>query len=96
MHVIDNKGQVSGMGVGEVTTSEVSHRRGQVPFGGARLLNAQEVAELLGCSWRTVLRLADAGKIPWGVKLGSLRRWDQQELEQFIEGGCKPLRRQRA
>lgn len=55
-----------------------------------RLGDAKAVGRVLQCSWRTVLRLADAGKIPWGMKLGSLRRWDLTELEAFIEGGCKP------
>jgi excisionase family DNA binding protein len=57
-----------------------------------RLVGAREVAGLLGCSWRTVLRLADAGRIPWGVKLGSLRRWDLREIEDFIAAGCKLVR----
>jgi excisionase family DNA binding protein len=54
-----------------------------------RLIDAKQVARLLGCSWRTVLRLADAGKMPWGVRLGGLRRWDVREIEAFIEAGCK-------
>jgi excisionase family DNA binding protein len=57
-----------------------------------RLVDAKEAARRLGCSWRTVLRLADRGAIPWGVKLGALRRWDLLELEAFIAGGCKPPR----
>jgi excisionase family DNA binding protein len=56
-------------------------------------VDASEVARLLGCSSRTVLRLADAGRIPWGVKLGGLRRWDLLEIEAFIEAGCKPVRK---
>ncbi len=55
-----------------------------------RLIDAKETGRKLGCSWRTVLRLADAGKIPFGVKLGALRRWDAAELDAFIAGGCKP------
>jgi excisionase family DNA binding protein len=55
-----------------------------------RLIDAREAGRILGCSWRTVLRLADAGKIPWGCKLGALRRWDAAELEAFIRDGCKP------
>jgi predicted DNA-binding transcriptional regulator AlpA len=47
---------------------------------------------VLGCSSRTVFRLADAGQIPWGVKVGSLRRWDLREIENFITGGCLPIR----
>jgi predicted DNA-binding transcriptional regulator AlpA len=55
-----------------------------------RLGDAKAVGQALGCSWRTVYRLADAGKIPSGCKLGALRRWDLSEIEAFIAGGCKP------
>jgi excisionase family DNA binding protein len=57
-----------------------------------RLIDAKEAGRVLGCSWRTVLRLADAGRIPWGVKLGALRRWDSSELDTFVANGCKPPR----
>ncbi len=53
-------------------------------------MDAKETGRVLGCSWRTVLRLADAGKIPHGFKLGALRRWDMAEIETFIAAGCKP------
>jgi predicted DNA-binding transcriptional regulator AlpA len=53
-----------------------------------RLIDAKETGRLLGCSWRTVLRLADRGAIPAEIKLGALRRWDFAEIESFIEGGC--------
>lgn len=55
-----------------------------------RLIDAKQTGQFLGISWRTVLRLADAGKIPPGYKLGALRRWDLDELHQFINNGCKP------
>jgi len=55
-----------------------------------RLGDAKAVGRLLSLSWRTVYRLADAGKIPHGFKLGALRRWDLSEIEAFIAGGCKP------
>ncbi len=58
-----------------------------------RLADAKEVGRVLACSWRHVLRLADRGVIPWGVKLGALRRWDLAEIEEFIVAGCKPVRR---
>jgi predicted DNA-binding transcriptional regulator AlpA len=61
-------------------TVEVSHR----------LIDSKAVGAKLGCSWRTVLRLADKGAIPHGCKLGSLRRWDVTELDVFIRSGCKP------
>jgi predicted DNA-binding transcriptional regulator AlpA len=57
-----------------------------------RLIDAREVGQLLGCSWRQVLLLADEGRVPWGCKLGRLRRWDLSEIESFIASGCKPVR----
>jgi predicted DNA-binding transcriptional regulator AlpA len=55
-----------------------------------RLGDAKAVGKVLDLSWRTVYRLADAGKIPSGFKLGASRRWDLSEIEAFIAGGCKP------
>jgi predicted DNA-binding transcriptional regulator AlpA len=43
-------------------------------------------------SWRTVYRYADAGLMPWGVKIGTLRRWDLDEIERWINDGCRPVR----
>ena len=57
-----------------------------------RLGDAKAVGARLGCSWRHVLRMADRGLMPWGVKLGALRRWDMDELETWIKNGCKPVR----
>ncbi len=58
-----------------------------------RLIDAREVGRLLGCSCRHVLRMADEGLLPWGVKLGRLRRWDLSEIEAFIVAGCPAQRR---
>jgi hypothetical protein len=30
--------------------------------------------------------------MPWGVKIGTLRRWDLDELERWINDGCHPVR----
>jgi predicted DNA-binding transcriptional regulator AlpA len=57
-----------------------------------RFLDAKQVGARLCCSWRHVLRMADRGLMPWGVKLGALRRWDADELELWIKNGCKPCR----
>jgi predicted DNA-binding transcriptional regulator AlpA len=65
----------------------------QVAASTRRLLDAKQVGVRLGCSWRTVLRLADRGAMPPGVKLGALRRWDAEQLESWIDGGCKPVSR---
>jgi predicted DNA-binding transcriptional regulator AlpA len=55
-----------------------------------RLIDRDQVGQKLGCSGSTVSRLADSGKIPPGIKLNSLRRWDEAELDEFIRSGCRP------
>ena len=55
----------------------------------AELLDVKTVAELLGgCSTRHVYRLADAGRMPKPVKLGSLIRFRRAELQAWIDAGC--------
>jgi len=54
----------------------------------AELLNVRGVAALLDCSTRHVYRLADGGRIPRPVKLGSLVRWRRAELDAWIKAGC--------
>ena len=55
----------------------------------AELLDVRAVSELLGsCSTRHVYRLADAGRMPRPIKLGSLVRWRRSELESWINSGC--------
>jgi predicted DNA-binding transcriptional regulator AlpA len=62
----------------------------QITQSSRRMGDAKAVGRVLDLSWRTVYRLADAGKIPPGYKLGALRRWDLTEIEAFIASGCKP------
>ncbi len=63
------------------------------PMPPGRIMgNVETVAAKYGCDSRSVFRWADAGKIPFGVKLGSLRRWDITEIDAHIAGGCKPVR----
>lgn len=50
------------------------------------------VAQKYDADPRSIFRWADAGKIPFGAKLGSLRRWDLAEIDAHIAGGCKPIR----
>ncbi|MCP4035314.1 MAG: helix-turn-helix domain-containing protein [bacterium] len=57
-----------------------------------QLISAVEVGELLGCSARTVRRHADAGLMPWGCKLGHLRRWNSHEIDAWIAAGCPRVR----
>jgi excisionase family DNA binding protein len=56
------------------------------------LLDVRAVARLLGCSTRHVYRLADAGRMPPPLKLGALVRWPHRAVEDWIAGGCKPVR----
>lgn len=49
-----------------------------------KLLDAKQVAEILGCCWRSVLRLADRGELPKGIRVGSLRRWTPGMVEDFV------------
>ena len=56
------------------------------------MIDAKAVGLKLGWSWRTVYRYADAGLMPWGRKVGVLRRWDEVEIDEWIRAGCKPVR----
>ena len=57
-----------------------------------RLGTVHDVAQMCGLSWRTALRKADEGRMPWGIKIGALRRWDLDEIAAWIDGGCKSVR----
>jgi len=57
------------------------------------LLDVAEVARLLTCSKPHVRRLADAGRMPRPVKLGTLVRWKRAEIEQWLTAGCPDARR---
>jgi hypothetical protein len=58
-----------------------------------RMTDAKGAAKLYSVSWRTWLRWADAGLVPFGVKLGGRRLWSLDELDQHIRGGCRPIRK---
>lgn len=59
---------------------------------GRMLIDVKIVAAKYGCDERSVFRFADAGKIPFGIKLSSLRRWDAAEIDAHIANGSKPVR----
>ena len=63
------------------------------PDVSAELLDVKSVAALLGgCSTRHVYRLADGGRMPRPIRLGTLVRWRRSELISWLEGGCQPIR----
>ena len=57
------------------------------------LLDAGEVAALLGVGRSTLYRLDDVGGIPRGVRLGRMRRWSREELRAWIAADCPPRHR---
>ena len=57
------------------------------------LLDVAGVAGALTCSERHVRRLADAGRMPRPVRLGTLIRWNRVEIERWIAAGCPEARR---
>jgi len=60
------------------------------------LLDVRQVAAALGCSPRHVYRLADSGRMPRSLKLGSLVRWRRDELKAWIADGCPATQTRRA
>ena len=60
---------------------------------GRAMLSVDDIAnDYLGCSARHVRRLADAGRMPRPIKLGSLVRWPRSVIEQWIADGCPNVR----
>jgi excisionase family DNA binding protein len=59
---------------------------------GRKLGDVKIVAEKCDCSPRHVYRLADAGRMPAPLRLGSLVRWDLDAIDQWIAEGCPAVR----
>jgi excisionase family DNA binding protein len=52
------------------------------------MLSIQDVARLMQCSDRHVNNLRKSGRMPQPVKLGTLVRWPQKTIEEWIQAGC--------
>ena len=59
----------------------------------SQLLDVGAVAKMLRCSPRTIYRLADAGKMPGPVRLGSLVRWSRAAIDEWVAAGCPSCRK---
>lgn len=59
---------------------------------GKRLVGKEVVAQKYGCATRSILRFADAGLIPFGLKLGARRLWDLDVIDSHIAQGCPRVR----
>jgi len=50
-----------------------------------RLLSAKDLAEILGCSQRSIWRLCSSGRLPSPVRLGPrLVRWRAKDVERWL------------
>ena len=58
---------------------------------GALLISAEQLAELLHVSKRTLWRLRSRGRLPEPVLLGSSVRWRSAEIESWVLAGCPTL-----
>jgi excisionase family DNA binding protein len=65
---------------------------GTPPADTPALLDVQAVAHLLHCSTRHVRRLADGGRMPAPLRVGSLLRWRRTDLDVWLADGCRPIR----
>lgn len=54
------------------------------------LLTAEDLAQMLKVSERTLWRLLSAGRIPNAVHIGGSTRWRLAEIQEWIAGGCLP------
>ena len=59
---------------------------------GKRLIDKHVVAAKYDADPRSIVRWADGGIIPHGIKLGSLRKWDADEIDAHIANGCPRVR----
>jgi predicted DNA-binding transcriptional regulator AlpA len=57
-----------------------------------KLLRAQDVAEALSLSKRTVHRLNSAGKIPSPLRLNGAVRWKASDIQKWVDDDCPDRR----
>ncbi len=51
---------------------------------GKRVLDAQDVGRLLGCSPWTVQHLHRTGRLP-AIKVGRLLKWRPEDVERYVQ-----------
>jgi predicted DNA-binding transcriptional regulator AlpA len=56
------------------------------------LIDAKAFATLLRCSTKHIRRMADAGRCPPPIRLGSLLRWNRKVVDEWIAAGCPMVR----
>lgn len=61
-----------------------------LPSVTAALLAADEVAQLLAVSPKSVRRMDLVGRLPRPVRLGRAVRWRHEEILDWVAAGCPP------
>lgn len=61
----------------------------------AVVLDVDTVAAMLDCSPQHIRRLADAGRMPRPLRIGSLMRWRRTDLADWLDAGCPSCRQDR-
>lgn len=56
------------------------------------LIDVNDFAALLSCSVKHVRRMADAGRCPPPIRLGTLQRWNRKVVDDWIAAGCPQVR----
>ena len=59
---------------------------------GRFLIDVKVVALKYDADPRSIVRWADGGIIPYGIKLSALRKWDADEIDAHIAAGCPRVR----
>lgn len=63
------------------------------PEDESRLISADEVAQMLSISTRTVWRLLSTGKMVQPIRIGGSVRWRLDEVKEWINNGCPVVTR---
>lgn len=53
-----------------------------------RLLDIEQVSQIVHCSRRHVCRMSAAGAMPAPIRLGTLVRWPRHVIDEWIAAGC--------
>jgi len=68
------------------------HRAGTVGSSESPLMDVKAFAALLRCSTKHIRRMADAGRCPPPIRLGSLLRWNRKVVDEWIAADCPMVR----
>ena len=57
-------------------------------MGDDTLLNVSQVAQIVGCSVRTIYAMIHRRHIPHPLKLSAMTRWRTGTIRRWIQAGC--------